>query len=86
MFNADFFDTPLLDTRTTPHGISIYIATGFARGCEDKYKSRGCAHMDCLRWIKRNSYLPQGHQGLETVTIGKLGHNPIELDPELMAP
>lgn len=38
------------------------------------------------RWVKRDSYLPQGSQGLKAVTVAKLGYNPIELDPELMTP
>jgi DNA polymerase epsilon subunit 1 len=37
-------------------------------------------------WVKRDSYLPQGSQGLKAVTTAKLGYNPIELDPELMTP
>lgn len=39
-----------------------------------------------FRWVKRDSYLPQGSQGLKAVTKAKLGYNPIELDPELMTP
>jgi hypothetical protein len=38
------------------------------------------------RWVKRDSYLPQGSQGLKAVTKAKLGYNPIDLDPELMTP
>jgi len=36
--------------------------------------------------VKRDSYLPQGSQGLKAVTKAKLGYNPIDLDPELMTP
>ena len=36
--------------------------------------------------LKRDSYLPQGSQGLKAVTTAKLGYNPTELDPELMTP
>jgi DNA polymerase epsilon subunit 1 len=39
-----------------------------------------------VRWVKRDSYLPQGSQGLKAVTKAKLGYNPIDLDPELMTP
>lgn len=39
-----------------------------------------------IRWVKRDSYLPQGSQGLKAVTTAKLGYNPDELDPELMTP
>ena len=34
--------------------------------------------------MKRDSYLPQGSQGLKAVTVAKLGYNPIEIDPEDM--
>jgi hypothetical protein len=40
--------------------------------------------MDAYRWVKRDSYLPQGSQGLKAVTTAKLGYNPLELDPEDM--
>ena len=40
--------------------------------------------MDCFYWVKRDSYLPVGSQGLKRVTEAKLGYNPDELDPEVM--
>jgi hypothetical protein len=64
----------------------MFLETGFAKDSEDEFKSRCCVHMDCFRWVKRDSYLPQGSQGLKAVTVAKLGYNPIELDPELMTP
>lgn len=85
-FNGDFFDFPFLDARSKVNGIDMFLETGFAKDAEDEYKSRTCAHMDCFRWVKRDSYLPQGSQGLKAVTTAKLGYNPIELDPELMTP
>ncbi|KAI0266369.1 DUF1744-domain-containing protein [Gloeopeniophorella convolvens] len=85
-FNGDFFDFPFLDARAKVHGIDMFLETGFAKDSEDEYKSRCCVHMDCFRWVKRDSYLPQGSQGLKAVTVAKLGYNPIELDPELMTP
>jgi DNA polymerase epsilon subunit 1 len=85
-FNGDFFDFPFLDARAKAHGLDLFLETGFARDREDEYKSRCCVHMDCFRWVKRDSYLPQGSQGLKAVTTAKLGYNPIELDPELMTP
>ena len=42
--------------------------------------------MDAFRWVKRDSYLPMGSQGLKSVTKEKLGYNPMELDPEDMTP
>ncbi|KAK7064720.1 DNA polymerase epsilon catalytic subunit [Favolaschia claudopus] len=85
-FNGDFFDFPFLDARSKANGIDMFMETGFAKDLEDEYKSRTCVHMDCFRWVKRDSYLPQGSQGLKAVTTAKLGYNPIELDPELMTP
>ncbi|KAL4246754.1 DNA polymerase epsilon catalytic subunit [Abortiporus biennis] len=85
-FNGDFFDFPFLCARAKVHGIDMFLETGFAKDLEDEFKSRTCAHMDCFRWVKRDSYLPQGSQGLKAVTTAKLGYNPIELDPELMTP
>ncbi|KZV81197.1 DUF1744-domain-containing protein, partial [Exidia glandulosa HHB12029] len=85
-FNGDFFDFPFLYARSKVHGIDMLLETGFAKDNEDEFKSNTCAHMDCFRWVKRDSYLPQGSQGLKAVTTAKLGYNPLELDPELMTP
>ncbi|KAK4686206.1 DNA polymerase epsilon subunit 1, partial [Tremellales sp. Uapishka_1] len=85
-YNGDSFDFPFVDARATIHGISMYEEIGFRPDNEMEYKSRTCMHMDCFRWVKRDSYLPQGSQGLKAVTKAKLGYEPIELDPELMTP
>lgn len=85
-FNGDFFDWPFVDARAKFHGLDLYQEIGFAKDSEDEYKSGHCAHMDCFRWVKRDSYLPQGSQGLKAVTTAKLGYNPLEIDPELMTP
>lgn len=85
-FNGDFFDWPFVDARANFHNISMFDEIGFKKDSEDEYKSTYCAHMDCFRWVKRDSYLPQGSQGLKAVTTVKLGYNPLELDPELMTP
>ncbi|AMD19555.1 HCL596Wp [Eremothecium sinecaudum] len=85
-FNGDFFDWPFVDNRSKIHGLDLFDEIGFAPDSEGEYKSSYCTHMDCYRWVKRDSYLPQGSQGLKAVTQAKLGYNPIELDPELMTP
>ncbi|CCC66626.1 hypothetical protein NCAS_0A00660 [Naumovozyma castellii] len=85
-FNGDFFDWPFVETRAKIHGLDMFDEIGFAPDAEGEYKSSYCCHMDCYRWVKRDSYLPQGSQGLKAVTQAKLGYNPIELDPELMTP
>lgn len=83
-FNGDFFDWPFVETRAQHNGLDMYAEIGFKKDSEDEYKSAHCCHMDCFRWVKRDSYLPQGSQGLKAVTSKKLGYNPIELHPELM--
>ncbi|QPG73937.1 hypothetical protein FOA43_001252 [Brettanomyces nanus] len=85
-FNGDFFDWPFVEARASYHGIDMHNEIGFAQDSEGEYKSTYCSHMDCFRWVKRDSYLPQGSQGLKAVTTAKLGYNPTELDPELMTP
>jgi DNA polymerase epsilon subunit 1 len=85
-YNGDSFDFPFLETRANFHGLNMMHEIGFAKDAEEEYKSLSCAHMDCFRWVKRDSYLPQGSQGLKAVTVAKLGYDPMELDPELMTP
>ncbi|KAG8873642.1 DNA polymerase epsilon catalytic subunit [Tulasnella sp. 332] len=85
-YNGDAFDFPFVEARAIVHGIDMLEEIGFKRDNEDEFKSRSCIHMDCFRWVKRDSYLPQGSQGLKAVTTYKLGYNPTELDPELMTP
>lgn len=85
-FNGDFFDWPFVENRANYHDMNMFDEIGFAKDNEGEYKSKYCVHMDCYRWVKRDSYLPQGSQGLKAVTTAKLGYNPTELDPELMTP
>ncbi|KAJ1885004.1 DNA polymerase epsilon catalytic subunit, partial [Kickxella alabastrina] len=83
-YNGDMFDWPFIDTRAAHHGMVLRDEVGWYRDEADEYKSRSCVHMDCLRWVKRDSYLPVGSQGLKAVTTAKLGYNPMEIDPEDM--
>ncbi|KAH3682890.1 hypothetical protein WICPIJ_006146 [Wickerhamomyces pijperi] len=85
-FNGDFFDWPFLEARAAAHDIDMFDSIGFKADSEGVYKASYACHMDCFRWVQRDSYLPQGSQGLKAVTTSKLGYNPIELDPELMTP
>ncbi|PWN28583.1 putative POL2-DNA polymerase epsilon, calytic subunit A [Jaminaea rosea] len=85
-YNGDSFDFPFVDARASFHGLSMLDEIGFSKDNEGEYKARTTAHMDCFRWVKRDSYLPQGSQGLKAVTVAKLGYDPMELDPELMTP
>lgn len=63
----------------------MYEAIGFRKDEQQGfYRSTYAIHMDCFCWVKRDSYLPQGSQGLKAVTSAKLSYNPMELDPEDM--
>jgi len=44
----------------------------------------GPLHLDCMHWVNRDSYLPQGSRGLKAVTQAKLGYQPVEVPPEDM--
>eukprot|EP00842_Homolaphlyctis_polyrhiza_P005989 jgi/Hompol1/6391/HPOL_004966-RA len=83
-YNGDFFDWPFIEARCKVHGINMLNEIGFSKDSSGEYKSRHAIHMDCFAWVKRDSYLPQGSQGLKAVTTYKLGYNPIEVDPEDM--
>ncbi|KAH0537339.1 DNA polymerase epsilon catalytic subunit [Glutinoglossum americanum] len=83
-YNGDFFDWPFVEARASVLGIDMYREIGFRKNSEDVYQSDYCVHMDCFSWVKRDSYLPQGSQGLKAVTVAKLGYDPDELDPEVM--
>ncbi|KND02716.1 DNA polymerase epsilon catalytic subunit [Spizellomyces punctatus DAOM BR117] len=83
-YNGDWFDWPFVETRARVHGIDMNEEIGFSKDNSNEYKSYYAIHMDALCWVKRDSYLPQGSQGLKAVTTAKLGYNPMELDPEDM--
>ncbi|KAF9181365.1 DNA polymerase epsilon catalytic subunit [Haplosporangium sp. Z 11] len=85
-YNGDFFDWPFVEARSKIHGIDMFHEIGVKKDDEDEYKSNTAVHMDAFRWVKRDSYLPMGSQGLKSVTKEKLGYNPMELDPEDMTP
>lgn len=51
---------------------------------EGEFIGRSIVHMDAFCWVQRDSYLPQGNQGLKAVTRNKLGYDPVEVDPEDM--
>lgn len=59
---------------------------GFFKNSQNEYNSWYAPHLDCFKWVQRDSYLPVGSQGLKAVTKYKLGYDPKELDPELMTP
>jgi DNA polymerase epsilon subunit 1 len=88
-YNGDFFDWPFLETRCKSVAkLSLYRELGIkgvsGSAKEIEYVGRCCVHLDAFAWVQRDSYLPQGNQGLKAVTKYKLGYDPIEVDPEDM--
>ena len=86
-FNGDYFDWPFVETRAKIHNMSLEDEIGvFARRnrMDVAYYGRFACHLDCMYWVKRDAYLPQGSHGLKKVTVAKLGYDPVELDPEKM--
>ena len=82
-FNGDFFDWPFVHTRAKHHGINLFERTGVEE-INGQYCGRSSVHLDAFHWVQRDSYLPQGSQGLKAVTKYKLGYDPVEVDPEDM--
>ncbi|KAE9461327.1 hypothetical protein C3L33_06754, partial [Rhododendron williamsianum] len=84
-YNGDFFDWPFLETRAAHHGSRMSDELGFK--CDQNQgecRAKFACHLDCFAWVKRDSYLPQGSQGLKAVTKAKLGYDPLEVNPEDM--
>lgn len=65
-YNGDYFDWPFMETRAAKHGLDMGAECGVR--CDRKggeALSRSAVHMDCLHWVNRDSYLPQGSRGLK---------------------
>ena len=86
-FNGDIFDIPFIGERLKVYGMSLEKSLGLqwvSTTNKTQYAGRFATHIDCLHWVERDSYLPQGSHGLKAVTREKLGYEPIEVDPEKM--
>lgn len=94
-YNGDGFDWPYVEARAKLFNLSVYKEFGMksasGSGGESKvlasdneYLGRCVVHLDAFKWVQRDSYLPQGNQGLKSVTKAKLGYDPVEVDPEDM--
>ncbi|KAJ2953420.1 hypothetical protein O0L34_g1009 [Tuta absoluta] len=85
-YNGDFFDWPFVEARAAILGLDMKQEIGFSKQAQrdGTYACRPAMHMDCLCWVKRDSYLPVGSQGLKAVAKAKLRYDPVELDPEDM--
>lgn len=82
-YNGDFFDWPFVEQRAAVYGLDIWKELGVEKVGEE-YRGRCSVHLDAFHWVQRDSYLPQGSQGLKAVTKYKLGYDPVEVDPEHM--
>ena len=97
-YNGDFFDWPYLDARCSKYAnMSLYKQLGIRSSSlpgagasssgsrsEGEYTGRGLVHLDAFCWVKRDSYLPQGNQGLKAVTKSKLGYDPVEVKTDII--
>ncbi|XP_014243351.1 DNA polymerase epsilon catalytic subunit A [Cimex lectularius] len=83
-YNGDGFDWPFVEARAKFHGMTMKQEIGFYKGKDGIYLCRPATHMDCLCWVKRDSYLPVGSHNLKAVAKAKLRYDPVELDPEEM--
>ena len=99
-YNGDFFDFPYVDARAKLYGMNLYREIGMelvggnnitsdgggnsSNNNAGTYRGRVTVHLDAFHWVQRDSYLPQGAQGLKAVTKYKLGYDPVEVDPEDM--
>lgn len=83
-YNGDFFDWPFVEARAAVYDLDMKREIGFSKNRDGNYLCRPAMHMDCLCWVKRDSYLPVGSQGLKAVAKAKLRYDPVELDPEEM--
>lgn len=83
-YNGDFFDWPFVETRAAVYDLDMKQEIGYSKSRDGTYLCRPSMHMDCLCWVKRDSYLPVGSQGLKAVAKAKLRYDPVELDPEDM--
>lgn len=71
-YNGDYFDFPFIEARATVHGLDMAQEIGFKVLASGECLSKAAVHMDCLHWVNRDSYLPQGQRGLK---VGpEIGH------------
>ncbi|KAL0266116.1 UNVERIFIED_CONTAM: hypothetical protein PYX00_011832 [Menopon gallinae] len=80
-YNGSLFDFPFIEKRTARYNLSLSSLTGFV-SVDDTFSSPFVVHLDCYKWVRRDSYLPMGSQGLKSVAKIKLGYFPDEIDPE----
>ncbi|OAG29280.1 DNA polymerase epsilon subunit 1 [Nematocida displodere] len=83
-YNGDMFDWPFVEKRLEVYKVDMGECIGIKKNAKEEYVADFILHLDCFRWVKRDSYLPAGSHGLKSVTRAKLGYFPDEIDPEDM--
>ena len=79
-FNGDFFDWPFVETRARmcvcdcfmfnehitrcSRGMNMFEEIGVSE-YNGEYRGQNLVHLDAFSWVRRDSYLPQGSQGLK---------------------
>lgn len=82
-YNGSFFDWPFIEKRMRKYSMDLKKATEFQE-LNEYYECPFIVHIDCYKWVKRDSYLPMNNHGLKDVAKTKLGYYPDEIDPEDM--
>ncbi|KAM7276901.1 hypothetical protein ACFE04_018767 [Oxalis oulophora] len=83
-YNGDYFDWPFLEKRAAHHGLIMGDEVGFRCDMiQGECRAKFACHLDCFAWVKRDSYLPQGSQGLkfnntffDSLSRKKFSHTP----------
>ncbi|KAK2080838.1 hypothetical protein QBZ16_000692 [Prototheca wickerhamii] len=71
-YNGDFFDWPFIETRAAKNGMDMAKEIGFrCNRNTNETLSRSAVHLDCMHWVNRDSYLPQGSRGLKVSVLGR---------------
>ncbi|KAF6004769.1 hypothetical protein F1559_001322 [Cyanidiococcus yangmingshanensis] len=65
-YNGDAFDWHFVQVRADRLGISVLEEIGISySAARGSCRGRSAVHMDCIHWVNRDSYLPQGSRGLK---------------------
>lgn len=59
--------------------MSMWDEIGFRVTASGECLSKSAVHMDCLCWVNRDSYLPQGSRGLKVPPLPSLLPAPCSL-------
>ncbi|ELA42787.1 uncharacterized protein VICG_00102 [Vittaforma corneae ATCC 50505] len=82
-YNGSFFDWPFICKRLSKYNMNLFNSIQF-KEVNEYFDCPFIIHLDCYKWVKRDSYLPMNNQGLKDVARIKLGYFPDEIDPEDM--